>query len=265
MLHWNRVSIFPDSEWTRHSTMELYTDASATIGCGAVFGRKWLYGAWLNELSGDLVSIQWKELFPTYAACFTWGAEWHSKRILFHIDDKTDVTIWTAQTTKSSDIMKIVHQLFLVTARFDFEIKLVHIEGCLNSLSGSLSFPNTDQLLQRPFSRCRRRVHHLGSSSLGWLDSKMKWYESSALALSSRRVCLVGLRHYRHFCKNSGLKAYPVSQDTLKFFITFLAEQVSFKTLKLHLAAVKLNNIELGYKDNMHKMAQLDLLLRGIK
>ena len=54
-----------------------------------------------------------------------------------------------------------------------------------------------------------------------------------------------------------------MSQDTLKFFVTYLAEKVSFKTLKLYLAAVKLNNIELGYK--VHKMAQLHLLLRGIK
>ena len=93
----------------------------------------------------------------------------------------------------------------------------------------------------------------------------MKQYESAALARSSRHVYQVGLWHYRHFCKNSGLKAYLVSQDTLKFFVTFLAEQVSFKTLMLHLAAVKLNNIELGYKDNVHKMVQLHLLLRGIK
>ena len=106
---------------------------------GAVFGRKWFYGVWPNELSGDLVSIQWKELFPIYAACFTWGPGWHSKRILFHTDNKTDVAIWTAQTTKSSDIVNIVHKLFLVTAKFDFEIKLVHIEHCLNSLSDSLS------------------------------------------------------------------------------------------------------------------------------
>ena len=56
-----------------------------------------------------------------------------------------------------------------------------------------------------------------------------------------------------------------MSQDTLKFFVTYLAEKVSFKTLKLYLAAVKLNNIELGYKDKVHKMAQLHLLLRGIK
>ena len=144
LLQWNGVSIFPDSKWTHHSTMELSTmklstDASATIGYGAVFGQKWLYGVWPNELSGDLVSFQWKELFPIYTACFTWGPEWDGKRILFHTDNKTDVAIWTTQTTKSSDIMNMVQKLFLVTAKFDFEIKLVHIEGCLNSLADSLS------------------------------------------------------------------------------------------------------------------------------
>ena len=90
----------------------------------------------------------------------------------------------------------------------------------------------------------------------------MKQYESAALAPSS---CQVGIQHYRHFCKTSNCKPYPVSQETLKFFITYRAEKVSFKTLKLYLAAVKLSNIELGYKDKVHKMAQLHLLLRGIK
>ena len=67
------------------------------------------------------------------------GPEWCGKQILFHTDNKTDVAIWTAHTTKSSDIMNIVRKLFLVTAKFDFEIQLVHIEGHLNSLSDSLS------------------------------------------------------------------------------------------------------------------------------
>ena len=40
LLQWNGVSIFPDSEWTCGSTMELYKEASATMGYGAVFGRK---------------------------------------------------------------------------------------------------------------------------------------------------------------------------------------------------------------------------------
>ena len=93
----------------------------------------------------------------------------------------------------------------------------------------------------------------------------MKQYESAALAPLSRHVYQVGLRHYRHFCKTSNRKPYPAFQDTLKFFITYLAEKVSFKTLKLYLAAVNLNNIELGYKDKVHKMAQFHLLLRGIK
>ena len=40
--------------------------------------------------------------------------------------------------------MNMVRKLFLVTAKFDFEIKLVHIEGRLNSLSDSLSHMQID-------------------------------------------------------------------------------------------------------------------------
>ena len=99
------------------------------------------------------------------------------------------------------------------------------------------------------------------------MSNKYHTASSGHSCLNLESVYQVGLRHYRHCCKNSGLKADPVSQDALKFFITFLAEQVSFTTLKLDvcLAAVKLNNIELGYKDKVHKMAQLHVLLRGIK
>ena len=48
-------------------------------------------------------------------------------------------------------------------------------------------------------------------------------------------------------------------------FVTDLADILSFKSIKLYLSAIKHRNIALGFKDSIHKMAQLHKLLHGIK
>ena len=139
LQQWNGISIFPDHHWITHSDFELYTDAASSVGYGAVFGQKWFCGRWPPAFQGDSTSIQWKELFPIYAACYTWGDKRQGKRILFHTDNLTDVAIWNKQSTKSPKLMAIAHKLFLVSALYDFEVKLTHIEGRLNPISDSLS------------------------------------------------------------------------------------------------------------------------------
>ena len=67
------------------------------------------------------------------------GDQWQGKRILFHTDNPTDVAIWNKQSTKSPKLMAIARKLFLVSALYDFEVKLTHIEGRLNPISDSLS------------------------------------------------------------------------------------------------------------------------------
>ena len=104
-----------------------------------MFGRKWFCGRWPPAFQGDSTSIQWKELFPIYAACYTWGDQWQGKCTLFHTDNLTDVAIWNKQSTKSPKLMAIACKLFLVSALYDFEVKLTHVEGRLNPISDSLS------------------------------------------------------------------------------------------------------------------------------
>ena len=67
------------------------------------------------------------------------------------------------------------------------------------------------------------------------------------------------------FCKNFNCMPFPLNEEVLCLFVTNLAESVSFKTLKLYLSAVKFQNMELGFRDSMSKMTQLQLTLCGIK
>ena len=41
---------------------------------------------------------------------------------------------------------------------------------------------------------------------------------------------------------------------TLRLFITYLANTVSFKSIKLYLSAVKFKAVELGSRHNFHKI-----------
>ena len=70
---WNGISIIPEKDWSYQADLEIFTDAVSTSGYGAYYHGKWFHGPWPTELPDD--SIQWKELFPIYAACRLWGPQ----------------------------------------------------------------------------------------------------------------------------------------------------------------------------------------------
>ena len=109
------------------------------------------------------------------------------------------------------------------------------------------------------------RANRASNRHMAGLVKTMKAYQKASLAKPSRRTYRVGLRHYEKFCKSFRYPQFPLSQLTLRLFVTHLANTVSFKSIKLYLSAVKFKAVELGFRDNFHKMSQLHLLLRRIK
>ena len=72
---WNGRSFFLDSTVTPSPDMDLYANASSTIGFGGYFRGKWFQGRWpshmqLNKERG--ISIEWPKLFPIVVACAIW-------------------------------------------------------------------------------------------------------------------------------------------------------------------------------------------------
>ncbi len=68
---WNGVAMFLDPDWTPAEDMELFTDASGTLGYGAYYNGSWLRAAWAPHQLPPHVSIQWQELFAILAAAIT--------------------------------------------------------------------------------------------------------------------------------------------------------------------------------------------------
>ena len=133
---WNSSSIIPDPLTVRSTDIKLFTDASSTIGFGAILGDEWIQSEWLKFADED---IDFKELFAILAATFTWGSSWSGKRVVFVTDNKPITQIWCSGTSRSPHLMNLVRKLFLFAACHNFSISLKHIFGHYNPIADALS------------------------------------------------------------------------------------------------------------------------------
>ncbi|CAG2244443.1 unnamed protein product [Mytilus edulis] len=92
-LHnWNGINMFYDCNYTSNFDMQLYTDASSTIGYGGYYQGKWFCSTWPKELpslNDKSLSMAFLELYPIVVAALLWGKEWKCKKILFLCDNET--------------------------------------------------------------------------------------------------------------------------------------------------------------------------------
>ena len=139
--NWNGKSFFHDLEYTNNADMELFTDASGSIGYGGFFGGKWFACRWPPEINLDQedMSIAFMELVPIVTCAVTWGPNWSRKRILFHCDNLATVNIINKGRSQSPNIMKLMRKLTLCAAKNNFIIHARHIEGKKNVNSDLLS------------------------------------------------------------------------------------------------------------------------------
>lgn len=134
---WNGKSIFLEPVWTTNERINLYTDASGTLGYGAYYQGAWLRADWLPDQAS--YDIQWKELYAILIAAITWGHKWSGLKIRFNCDNSAIVQSWAKGSSRNRDVMSLLRRLFLVAARGQFTISMAHIPGCRNVLADALS------------------------------------------------------------------------------------------------------------------------------
>lgn len=146
LRQWNGISMFYDINWTTTYEMELYTDASSTIGFGAYYHGYWFAVKWpkflLNEIqttSDKAVSMAFMELYPIVAAVVLWGEQWRAKKILFYCDNLATVNIINKGRSKALHIMKLMRKLTWLAACCNFTFHAEHVPGVKNNIADSLS------------------------------------------------------------------------------------------------------------------------------
>ena len=85
---WNGVTVFLNPDWTAADSLQLFTDASGSLGFGTYYNGAWFRSDWQPQQRLPLHSIQWQELM---AAASTWGHRWSGLRIHFHCNNFSNV------------------------------------------------------------------------------------------------------------------------------------------------------------------------------
>ena len=132
-------------------SLQLYTDAAASLGYGACFQTKWFFGRFPNEWSK--LNITFLELYPIVIALELRGHLWKNHSVVFYTDNEALSSIINKQTTRITSIMFLVRKLVLLCLRLYIEFKARHISGKLNYKADALSRLQVERFKQQsPFS-----------------------------------------------------------------------------------------------------------------
>ena len=83
--NFNGRAFFSSDRWETSATLQLFTNAAGSKGCGAVFGSRWFYGAWPR--SWRSLNITCLELFPITLAVHIWGRLMTNQCVVFFTDN----------------------------------------------------------------------------------------------------------------------------------------------------------------------------------
>lgn len=108
-------------------------------------------------------------------------------------------------------------------------------------------------------------THSPASLSTDPLASRLDFLQSQAIAPSMRRTYSFGICRYATFCLSRQCNPFPASELQLRYFASWLCDQVSFPTIKLYLAGIRLTHLENSLADPFADAPLLHLLLQGIK
>lgn len=159
LQQWNGVSLFHELTITSAHDMELYTDASSTLGYGGYFQGHWFSEAWPSDLPcphDKEISMAYRELYPIVVAALLWGHLWSAKRILFYCDNMSSVQIIQKGRSKVQFITPLMRQLTWTSVKNNFCVYAKHLPGTKNLIADALSrfqmqrfrdlAPSSDQL-----------------------------------------------------------------------------------------------------------------------
>ena len=133
----NGRSFFLSDDWYDSHQLQLYTDASGTLGFVAIFGRHWCYGEWPDSWWHR--NIAYLEFYPIVLSLHLWGHEIQNRRVLFFTDNEALVHVINKQSCQDKDLMFFVRELVLVCLHRNVHFKAKHIPGLHNKLADSLS------------------------------------------------------------------------------------------------------------------------------
>ncbi|XP_069133242.1 uncharacterized protein [Argopecten irradians] len=243
LKHWNGATIFYDQHITKSEDIQLYTDASGSVGYGGYMQGQWFAEAWPDAIkehicSGEEISIAFKELYPIVVAAMIWGHNWKGLRILFNCDNLATVAI--LQKGRSKAFVSFT----------DGEVPQVSSRGqqpavCrTNSIRGFLGLtPIVDNLWETAIAPNTKQAYYTGFNNF------------------IRFLLLAGI------LTDVKLSDLQVSEDMLIYFVAHCYNSdLAYSTIKLYVCGIKFmclkHNIPFPGVDGLSRM---HAILGGVK
>ena len=115
----------------------MYTDASAALGFGGIFGSRWCFGKW--PATWSYLNIAILEFYPMVLSLYLWGHAICDRCMLFFTDNESLVHVINKQSSKDKSLMFFIRKLVLICLKYNIVFKAKHIAGVKNRLDDSLS------------------------------------------------------------------------------------------------------------------------------
>lgn len=137
IMQYNGKTVFYDDAWLSSDNLSLYTDASGSLACAAIFGTHWFVLPWPDDLKDHQIAV--KELFPIVLALELWGLHMRNKKVLFLSDNIAVVHAINKMSCKDKTLMSLLRRLVSVALHYNIWFKSKHIFGKLNVTADFLS------------------------------------------------------------------------------------------------------------------------------
>ena len=104
-------------------------------------GRRWrnCANSPANFINDNEFSITHYELINLLVALKVWSQAWQHKRVVFKVDNLAVVTICNSEYIRCKHLATMVRNIWLETAKYDIEMKVMHIPGKVNRVADLLS------------------------------------------------------------------------------------------------------------------------------
>ncbi len=139
----NGVALF-----TQRASTDLKTDASASLGFGAIHGSKYLWGLWPESIKELSLGITLLELYPIVVAVHTWANEMRNKVVHIYSDNLAVVHIINNLSSTLPVAMSLMRKFTLQCLHYNILFKAFHVAGTLNVGPDDLSRGRVQKFLE---------------------------------------------------------------------------------------------------------------------
>ena len=133
----------PFTDFSRSNNVidiNMFTDASGSIGCGGYCDDEWFSQLWdVNFLNTCRPSIEYLELYAVTVAIFNWIHKFQNMHIALFCDNKSVVCMINTTSSSCKNCMVLIRLIVLQGLLFNAKISAKHVSGKLNRISDQMS------------------------------------------------------------------------------------------------------------------------------